>query len=112
VKPARIRVNLGGRYAGSWCWATFTAANDRTVSLAVDERDMEGDRMLVDILAENGGEVLIQLPRAGLVGEWVAVVPRSTILMDGTRGGCLLLLVASVLVTILAMVFGLLWMAP
>jgi hypothetical protein len=42
VSVAWIRVHLGGRYADTRRWATFKAANDRTTSLAVDERDIHG----------------------------------------------------------------------
>ena len=110
MKPARIRVHLGGRYAGSRRWASFSAANERPVSLAVDERDIEGDRMLVGILAENDGEVLIRLPRAGVVGEWVAVVPRASITRDGTRRGVLAWVIVGLLVMGIAAAIGL-WAA-
>ena len=110
MKPARIRVHLGGRYAGSMRWASFTAANERPVSLAVDERDVEGELMLIGILAENDGEVLIRLPRAGVVGEWVAVVPRASVTRDGTRRGVLAWLLVGLVLMAVATAVGL-WAA-
>jgi hypothetical protein len=111
VSVAWIRVHLGGRYAGTRRWATFTAANERSTSLAVDERDMDGDLMMVGVLAENDGEVLIRLPRAGVVGEWVAVVPREMLItMDAERRWCLVWGFAGMLVMAVAIAVGL-WAA-
>jgi len=107
VKPARIRVHVGGRYAGSRRWVTFTDVHGRATSLAVDERDIEGNLMWVGILEENEGEdgceVLIRLPRAGLVGEWAAVVPQTSIVGDGTGGAFVALVFASVVLLVLAL---------
>jgi hypothetical protein len=102
VKAARIRVRLGGVYSGSRRWATFTAANDRATSLAVEESDVEGDLMVVGIVDEYDGEVVIRLPRAGLAGEWIAVVPRTSIIPDTTRSSCLALLSVGLLVLAVA----------
>ena len=102
MKVARIRVRVGGVYAGSRRWATFTAANDRAASLAVEESDVEGDLMVVGILDEHEGEVVIRLPRAGLAGEWTAVVPRTSIIPDTTRSSCLALVFVGLLVLAVA----------
>jgi hypothetical protein len=109
VKTARIRVHIGSAYAGSRRWVTFTAANGQPTSLVVDECDMDRDLMLAGILATNGGEVALRLPRAGLVGEWVAVVPQTSIIAEGPQTAFILLLVAAVLGFVVAMALLMLW---
>ncbi len=90
MKPARIRVHVGNRYAGSRRWVTFTDARGRATSLAVDERDIEVDLLSVGIVEENEGpegcEVLIRLPRAGVVGEWAAIVPKTSVVWEALSG--------------------------
>jgi len=111
VSLAWIRVHLGGRNVGTRRWVTFIAANERSTSLAVDERDMDGDLMMVGVLVENDSEVLIRLPRAGLAGEWVAVVPRTMLVtMETERRGCLVWALAGSVLMAVAIAVGL-WAA-
>ena len=71
--------------------------------------------MLVGILdetdGENGAEVVLRLPRAGLVGDWVAVVPRTSIIRDGTTRVVAVGLVGAMLLLV-AMAIGLVWATP
>jgi hypothetical protein len=68
--------------------------------------------MIVGVLAENGDEVLIRLPRAGVVGEWAAVVPRTSILPARTGSAFIALVVAGA-VLLLVLAAGLaLWAVP
>ena len=98
MKVARLRVRVRSLGFGSPRWATFTDAKGQTRTLEVEDRDLEGEEMLVGILAENADEIAIQLPRMRPVGAWVAVVLRTSVTREGTRMGCLLWVLAGLLV--------------
>ena len=57
-----IRVHVGGRHAGARFWVTFTDARGRETALAVDETNLAGNWMLVNILDENDGESGLNAP--------------------------------------------------
>ncbi len=62
------------------------AAGGRTHCLDVAERDLDGDLLTVGVLDDQRRDVLIELPRAGFGGEWLVVLPRSRVLMEGRSG--------------------------
>jgi hypothetical protein len=83
-RRARVRVELGPRVAGAMRRATI-AVEGRTHCLDVAEQDLDGDLLTVGVLDDRHPAVLIELPRAGVGGEWLVVLPRSRVLVGDTR---------------------------